>query len=192
MNILITGITGFLGRNLTNYILNLKKEIIIVGTAHSESKYAHIKKQFPNIKVYLIDLASDDIAVDLEKIIKNHNINYIVHSAAMKHVDLCQKNPALAMKVNCIATNILIDIAKKYGVENIIALSTDKTIDPTNTYGMVKYLMQQNILDNGYSVFQGANFFWSDESVLDIWLNQYSKKKPITIRNSNHVRYLSR
>lgn len=191
MNILITGITGFLGRNLTNYILKKNLECTIVGTAHSESKYALFKKQFPDIKVYIIDLASDDIAIDMDNIIKNHNITYIIHSAAMKHVDICQKNPTLAMKVNCIATNIIIDIAKKYNVKNIIALSTDKTQDPSNTYGMVKYLMQQNILDNNFSVYQGANFFWSDGSVLDIWLNQFSKKKPITIRNSNHIRYFN-
>ena len=163
----------------------------MIGTAHSESKYAHFKKQFPNIQVYLVDFASDDLAIDMDKIIKSHNIDYIIHSAAMKHVDICQKNPTLAMKVNCIATNIIIDIAKKYNVKNIIALSTDKTNDPANTYGMLKYIMQQSILANGYSVYQGANFFWSDGSVLDIWLNQYSKKRPITIRNSSHVRYFN-
>lgn len=191
MNILITGITGFLGRNLTNYIINKKMECTIVGTAHSESKLAHFKKQFPDIKVYILDLASDELASDIDTIIKNHNINYIVHSAAMKHVDICQKNPTLAMKVNCIATNIIIDIAKKYNVKNIIALSTDKTNDPCNVYGMVKSIMQQNVLANDFSVYQGANFFWSDGSVLDIWLNQYSKKKPITIRNSSHIRYFN-
>lgn len=191
MNILITGITGFLGRNLAEYILNNKPNFNIIGTAHSESKYAHFKKQFPLIKIYMIDLSSDNIKMEFEDIINSNNINYIIHCAAMKHVDICQKNPTLAVKVNCTSTHILIDAAKKYNVKNIIALSTDKTNNPCNTYGMTKSLMQECILSNNFSVFQGANFFWSDGSVLDIWQQQYIKNKPITIRNSSHVRYFN-
>lgn len=192
MNILITGITGFLGRNLVNYIQNIKKmDCNIIGTAYSESKYAYFKKQFPSVKSYMVDLGSSDIGSDLETIIKKHDINYIIHCAAMKHVDICQENPVRAIKVNTIASHIIIDLAKKYNIKNMIALSTDKTNNPCNTYGMAKFIMQENVISNNFSVYQGANFFWSDGSVLDVWLNQVAKKRPITIRNSNHTRYFN-
>ena len=190
-SIFITGITGFFGRNFVSYLLSKSPSYNIIGTAHSESKLAVFKKLFPQIKTYVVDLSSDKIESELESIIIIHKIDYIVHSAAMKHVDICQENPTMAYKVNTLASDILIKIAHKYSVKNLIALSTDKSNNPCNTYGIVKYLMQENVLANHYSVYQGANFFWSDGSVLDIWFNLYIKNKPITIRNASHVRYFN-
>jgi len=191
MNILITGITGFFGRNFVNYLLDNNIDCTIIGTAHSESKLAYFKKIFPHIKTYVIDLSSNGLESDIENIIFSHKINYIVHSAAMKHVDICQENPMMAYKVNAVASDILIKVAKRNSVINLIALSTDKSNNPCNTYGIVKYIMQENVLSNNYTVYQGANFFWSDGSVLDIWFNQYTKKQPLSLRNPNHVRYFN-
>ncbi|AVL94853.1 UDP-glucose 4 epimerase [Moumouvirus australiensis] len=190
MNILVTGITGFFGRNFTSYLKN-KVECTIIGTAHSECKLAYFKKSFPDVKTYIVELSSERFESEIEYIIKAHNINYIIHSAAMKHVDICQDNSTMALRVNSIASDTLIKVAKRNNVVNVIALSTDKSNNPCNTYGFVKYIMQENVLSNGYSVYQGANFFWSDGSVLDIWFNQFIKNKPLTIRNKNHVRYFN-
>lgn len=159
---------------------------------HTVNVNYHIsKKSFPNIKTYLIDLSSERFGTDIDSIIKTHNINYIIHSAAMKHVDICQENPIMALRVNTIASDTLIKIAKHNNVTNLVALSTDKSNNPCNIYGIAKYIMQENVLANGYSVYQGANLFWSDGSVLDIWFNQYIKNKPLTIRNPNHIRYFN-
>ena len=191
MNILITGITGFFGRNFVDYLLGNKIDCNIIGTAHSECKLAHFRKLFPNIKTYVIDLSTERLESEIENIMIIHSINYIIHSAAMKHVDICQENPMMAFRVNAAATDILIKVAKRNNVNNLIALSTDKSNNPCNTYGIVKYIMQENVLSNGYSVYQGANFFWSDGSVLDIWFNQYIKNQALTLRNSNHIRYFN-
>ncbi len=191
MNILITGITGFFGRNFANYLIEKKIECNIIGTAHSECKLSYFKKSFPAIKTYIIDLSSERFESNVESIIITHDINYIIHAAAMKHVDICQENQVMALQVNAIASDILIKIAKRNKIKNLIALSTDKSNNPCNTYGIAKYIMQENVLANGYSVYQGANFFWSDGSVLDIWFNQYIRGKPLTIRNPNHVRYFN-
>lgn len=191
MNILITGITGFFGRNFVSYLIENKINCKIVGTAHSECKLAYFKKSFPNIKTYIIDLSSERFASDIESIIKTDEINYVIHSAAMKHVDICQENPMMALLVNTIASDILIKVAKRNNVKNLIALSTDKSNNPCNTYGICKYIMQENVLLNGYSVYQGANFFWSDGSVLDIWFNQYVRKQPLTLRDAHHIRYFN-
>lgn len=193
MNILITGITGFLGRNLTNYIKNHQKyfNAKIVGTAFSESKLSEFINKYPDITTYIVNLSSGDLRAKMELIIKTHNINYIIHCAAMKHVDICQENPNLTMKVNFIATNIIMDVAKNIGINNVIALSTDKANNPCNTYGISKYLMQNDVMANKFSIYQGANFFWSDGSVLDIWFNQYKRKKPITFRSFDYVRYFN-
>lgn len=193
MNILITGISGFLGRNLTNFILNNNKysNSTIVGTGFSESKLISFNKKFPSIETYIVNLGSKNLRNEIEDIVKGHKINYIIHCAAMKHVDICQENPNLAIKVNCLATNIIMNIGNKYNIKNMIVLSTDKANNPCNVYGISKSLMQQDVLFNKYSIYQGANFFWSDGSVLDIWFNQYMRKKPITIRNFDYIRYFN-
>src|ERR1700761_7270391 len=156
MNILITGVAGFFGRNFVDYLVKNKIDCNIVGTAHSECKLAFFKKLFPNVKTYVIDLSSERIDSELDAIITNHKIDYLIHSAAMKHVDICQDNPMMAYRVNALATDVLIKVAKKNNVKNLIALSTDKSNNPCNTYGIVKYIMQENVLANGYSVYQGA------------------------------------
>ena len=191
MNILITGVTGFFGRNFVDYLVKNKIDCNIVGTAHSECKFAYFKKLFPAIKVYIMDLSSERFESEIQNVITIHKINYIIHSAAMKHVDICQENPMMAFRVNAVASDILIKVAKRNNISNLIALSTDKSNNPCNTYGIVKYIMQENVLSNYYSVYQGANFFWSDGSVLDIWFNQYMKKQPLTLRNSEHIRYFN-
>lgn len=191
MNILITGITGFFGRNFVNYLLEKKINCTIFGTAHSENKLAYFKKSFPTIKTYVMDLASERFEMEIESVVKENKINYIIHSAAMKHVDICQENPIIALRVNTIASDTLIKVAKRNNIINLIALSTDKSNNPCYTYGLAKYVMQENVLANNYSVYQGANFFWSDGSVLDIWFNQYIRNKPLTIRNPTHVRYFN-
>lgn len=191
VNYLITGITGFFGRNFTKYLLNNSSECKIIGTAHSECKLAYFKKNFPDIKTYVIDLASDKMDYEFDTIIMTHKIDYIIHAAAMKHVEICQENPSMAYRVNVAASDSIIRAAKRNNIKNIIALSTDKTNNPCTTYGIVKYIMQENILANGYSIFQGANFFGSDGSVLDIWFQQYIRGKPLSVRSGSYIRYFN-
>jgi UDP-N-acetylglucosamine 4,6-dehydratase/5-epimerase len=192
--ILITGITGFLGRHMTQYLLDHgHTPEQIIGTAHSESKLAYFKKLFPQIssRVQLVDFAHEHLAQDLERLIQRYEVTHIIHTAAMKHVDICQDNPIMAVKVNTLGVATLINVAKKCHVQNVVALSTDKTNNPCNTYGMCKYIMQEYVLANDYSVYQGANFFWSDGSVLDIWLNQHNRHQPLTIRDGQYIRYFN-
>ena len=70
-------------------------------------------------------------------------------------------------------------------------MSTDKSIEPCNIYGYSKLIMQKIVLNNDYSIFQGANFFGSDGSVLDVWMDQMNRKKKLTVTNLNHKRYFN-
>jgi FlaA1/EpsC-like NDP-sugar epimerase len=188
-NVLIIGITGFFGRNLTKALLN--KNFNVFGCAHSESRFIQFKKKYPNIKIYLIELSSSDLFEVLDNIVVKNKIEYIIHAGAMKHVDICQQFPEMAIKVNSDSINSIIKVADKNKIKNLIGISTDKANNPCNVYGMSKLLMMNKILENNYSIFQGVNFFWSDGSVLDIWFNAYIHKKPLVVRNVNHIRYFN-
>jgi UDP-N-acetylglucosamine 4,6-dehydratase/5-epimerase len=187
--ILITGITGFLGRNL---ILSLINEYNIIGIYHSESKFALFKRSndISNCIFYKSDISNiDEFNKLLNKIFSLYHINYVIHSAAMKHVDICEQNIMLAINTNLFSSNALVDKCRLEKIDNLIGITTDKSIEPCNVYGYSKLLMQKIIFNNNYNCYQGANFFWSDGSVLDIWMDQMKFNLPLTITSLDHIRY---
>ena len=191
-NILITGVTGSLGRTLCQSLINEKKHQIY-GIYNSEEKYAHLKRNLnmEKIKCIKCNIANNEFNEEISFILSKFEIDYVIHSAAMKHVDICEDNPAEAVKTNVLASEKLVKNCMLHNVKNLIALSTDKTIAPCNIYGYSKLMMQNIVLRNGYSVYQGANFIWSDGSVLRIWLNQMQKGKPLTVTNLKHIRFFN-
>ena len=190
--ILITGITGSLGRAITKILVSLDTYIVI-GIYNSEQKYAHFKRtdKFNKIKCYKINISDSKFNEELDHIFRIHEIDYVIHSAAMKHVDICEENMKLAINTNVIASETLVNKCLEYKIKNLIALSTDKSLEPCNVYGYSKLLMQKCVLENNYAVYQGANFFWSDGSVLDIWKEQMLLNRHLTVTNLEHVRYFN-
>lgn len=188
MNILITGITGFLGRHFTNYLINNNISCSIIGTYHNENKMSYFKKMFPSIPIHKTNMDSNSFEDQIESIIQQYKISYIIHCAAIKHINICQNNPTLALRINTVACYILTNVSIRNNIINMIVVSTDKTNNLCNIYGVSKYLMEEYVLLKGFSVYKGVNFFWSDGSVLDIWYNQITNKQKMTLRNPNHVR----
>ena len=160
----------------------------ITGIGHSQQKIAEFQRQFPDINVYCTELNDTDT---LEAIVIRHNIEYIIHTAAVKYIQFGEQYPMNTVQTNIMMTDKIIHIANKHNLKNVIAISTDKANKPTCVYGMTKYIMERIVLMNNYTVYQGVNFFWSDGSVFDIWYKQYLRKKPLTVTNLNHVRYFS-
>lgn len=196
--ILIIGITGFLGRNLSKILYyNYKNQYKIIGTGISPNKINDFKVKRRNWGAIESDIPCHCIDIvynydKLEYIFKNNKIDYIIHCAALKYIDIAEKDPIKCVEINIIGTKNIILLANKYNVDNLIALSTDKANDPINTYGMSKYLMEQMIMQYNYSIYQGVNFFWSDGSVLDIWYTQIKRNEKLCITDLNQDRYYSR
>jgi len=184
MSILITGITGSLGTALVDE--GIKRDHHIIGIAHSEKRSKLMQIKYPKIELYSADISDKDI---LEKIVSRCNVDYIIHCAAMKHIGICEKNPTRAVNVNVDGSRNVINAAYNNGVKNVIAVSTDKAINPSCVYGSTKLLMEKMMLENNYSVIQGVNFFFSSGSVLEIWKQATDNNDPIKINTINTVRY---
>ena len=98
-NILIIGITGFLGRNLAKKLwFNYKNKFNIIGTGLSPNKIAlfkNIRRSWKaseiNIPTYCIDIVYD--SDKMESIFKERKIDYVIHCAALKYIDIASKNP---------------------------------------------------------------------------------------------------
>lgn len=194
MIILITGATGFLGRNLVKKLSENKKNVI-VGTFNSEYRYIQtlktVDKDLENVHFEFLNLSGKNLDKNFEKILKKYKITHIIHCAAMKYVNLCENNKEIAHEVNYEGSKILIDIAKKNSIKYFISVSTDKAKNPKNFYGITKKKMEDYTLENGYSIFRGVNFFWSDGSVLDKWYTDFKYNKPLSITCVSHSRYFN-
>lgn len=184
-SVLITGITGFLGSRIAKACVD--RGLSVVGVAHSEIRDRELSSALPGVKTYCADI-SHDIDI-INHIIKTHDVEYIIHTAAMKHIGVCESNPNKAIDVNVFGSKKIVSAAIKNGVKNVIAISTDKTINPTCVYGSTKFLMEKLVLELGFSVFQGVNFFFSTGSVLDIWDSCRLKGDPLTVNSNNTIRY---
>lgn len=184
-SILITGGTGFLGQEIIKQLCQRDEQV--VGLGHSENRLKDNILKFKNIKFYCVDISSNTNEID--EVIKEHQITHIIHSAAMKHVGICEKNPYRAIEVNVIGSKNIIDIAVKNNVKNVIGVSTDKAIKPKCVYGTTKLLMEKMLLEKKYSVFRGVNFLFSDGSVLDLWDRNRRQGKEIGVNVKNTIRY---
>ena len=185
MTILITGGTGFLGRSLLRECLNNDMDVIVLS--HSEIRDKEMRLEHPEVKSYCVDISTD--AEILDRIVEQNNVEYIVHCAAMKHIGICENNPTKAIEVNINGSRNIISVAKKNKVKNVVAVSTDKAINPSCVYGSTKLLMEKVMLENSFSVIQGVNFFFSSGSVLEIWHSCIKNKEPIRVNINDTVRY---
>jgi len=182
---LVTGASGFLGTAICEELK--KQNHTIIATVFSERNAQVFMKKFPEVKYYLLDLSVDyDI---LEAIFLENKIDFVIHCAAMKHVNICEKNPSKCIKTNVIGSLKIAELAKKHKVKNLVGISTDKSNKPSCTYGYSKKLMEDCFLEKKYAIYKGVNFFGSSGSVIDIWKNQMLNSEPITVNKQDTIRY---
>ena len=184
-SILITGASGFLGTALVEKYIS--QDYKVIALAQSEGHLAELKIEFPLINTYVADIGHDRGILEL--IFEKYDLEGVIHCAAMKRIEVAQKQPTKAIQTNIVGTLNLLDLSKKNGVKRFIAISSDKAMNPKGVYGMSKYLMEQAVLEYGYDVFQGINFFASTGSVIPIWHKQMKAGKELTLTNPEHIRY---
>ena len=87
------------------------------------------------------------------------NVDYVIHAAALKQVPACEYNPDEAIKTNIAGAQSVINAALNTGVKRVVALSTDKAVNPVNLYGATKMVSDKLfIAANAYSGAKDVNF----------------------------------
>lgn len=192
--ILITGATGSFGRSFLEYFLkkyhNIKKIIIFSRDELKQFQMqSEIEKKFlPKLRFFLGDIRDKD---RLE--LAFENVDIVVHAAALKQVPAAEYNPFEFIKTNILGTQNIIDAALKKNVKNVIALSTDKAVEPVNLYGATKLCLEKLIISANnisgnknikFSVVRYGNVFGSRGSVYPFFKKMIKEKYfPITNRN---------
>lgn len=135
--ILVTGGTGSFGKCFTRYVLTHYEPRKIIIYSRDEFKQWLMADEFKEYADRLRFFIGD--VRDLERLKRAcEGVDYIVHAAALKQVPACEYNPNEAIKTNINGAMNVIDAALDCGVRKVVALSTDKAVNPVNLYGGTK------------------------------------------------------
>lgn len=161
--ILVTGGTGSFGNKFIERILEEYNPQKIIIYSRDEFKQDLMKKNF--ITKYGMEKAQKlrffigDVR-DKERLYRAFNgVDYVIHAAAMKQVPACEYNPFEAIKTNINGAENIIEAAIDRKVKKVIALSTDKAVNPINLYGGTKLVSDKLFISaNAYSGESGTIF----------------------------------
>lgn len=194
--ILITGGTGSLGQALSKRLLSLGVDIVRIYS-RNESKQIEMESKF---KDYRLRFLLGDVR-DLHRLTRAlEDIDYVFHTAALKHVPKIEYNPFEAINTNVLGSQNVIEACLHENVEKAICIGTDKAVSPLNTYGATKLLMEKlfvtanNYLDpekhkTKFIAVRYGNVFGSSGSVIPRFIEQIKNKQKITITDPNMTRF---
>lgn len=190
-SILITGGTGSFGRRFVETVVSKYPTVRrIVIYSRDELKQSEMQQQFPESKYPQLRFFIGDVR-DKERLTRAmEGIDIVIHAAALKQVPAAEYNPFEAIKTNIIGAQNVIEAAMDSGVEQVVALSTDKAAAPINLYGATKLCSDKLFVSaNNYkgsrkikfSVVRYGNVMGSRGSVIPFFLKKRNERTlPIT------------
>ena len=190
--ILITGGTGSFGNHFVEYVLKHDRPKKIIIYSRDEFKQFQMANKFKEHKDILRFFIGD--VRDEQRFRRAlSGVDYVIHAAAMKQVPACEYNPIEAIKTNIDgATNIINAVLDTPSVSKVVALSTDKAVNPINLYGGTKLVSDKLFVaanaysgarDLRFSIVRYGNVAGSRGSVIPFFkeiLAQGKKELPIT------------
>ena len=137
--ILITGGTGSFGKKFIDMIFAKYSPKKVIIYSRDEFKQSIMRAEFADkVDISKLRFFIGDVR-DKERLKRAFTgVDYVIHAAAMKQVPTCEYNPFEAIKTNIHGAQNVIDAALDCGVEKVVALSTDKAVNPINLYGGTK------------------------------------------------------
>lgn len=177
--ILVTGGTGSFGKKFIEVMLKENPPAKLIVFSRDEQKQHEMRQKgfdHQNLRFFIGDVR------DYQRLRRAfEGVDYVVHAAALKQVPACEYNPMEAVKTNILGSSNVIDAALDAGVSRVIALSTDKAVNPINLYGATKLaaekmFIQSNAYAGGrktrFSCVRYGNVVGSRGSVVPVFLKQ--------------------
>ena len=177
-SVLVTGGTGSFGSRFVERMVSAYHPRRLVVFSRDELKQSQLaaRVQDPSLRFFIGDVRDRD---RLQRAM--HGIDVVIHAAALKQVPACEYNPFEAVKTNVLGANNVIEAAIDQGVERVVALSTDKAVNPVNVYGATKLCAEKMFVQgNSYAgglktrmaVVRYGNVVGSRGSVIPLFLDQ--------------------
>lgn len=193
--ILVTGGTGSFGKKFIEIMLAEYHPARLIVFSRDELKQHEMRVSgydHPSLRYFIGDVRDEE---RLRRAM--HSVNIVVHAAALKQVPACEYNPMEAIKTNILGSSNVIEAALDAGVEKVVALSTDKAVNPINLYGTTKLaaeklFVQSNAYAAGtetrFSCVRYGNVVGSRGSVIPIFLQQ-RQNGSLTITDTRMTRF---
>src|SRR5258707_9363127 len=194
-SILVTGGTGSFGKKFVGFMLRnyqTQRLVIFSGEDLKQREMRTSGFDHPSLRYFVGDVR------DVERLKRAlAGVTVVVHAAALKQVPACEYNPFEAIQTNIMGGRNVIDAALDQGVRRILALSTDKAVNPINLYGATKLCAEKVFVQaNAYagarntrfSCARYGNVVGSRGSVIPVFLEQRRRGK-ITITDPRMTRF---
>lgn len=181
-SVLITGGTGSFGRKCVEHLLKHDPPRRLIVFSRDEQKHVHMernlfpRKQYPQMRYFVGDVR------DLTRLKRAFGgVDFVIHAAAMKHVDMAEYNPHECIETNVNGAENVINAAIDCGIKKVVALSTDKAANPINLYGATKLCSDKLFVaanslagaeETRFSVVRYGNVVGSKGSVIPYFIHQ--------------------
>ena len=195
--ILITGGTGSFGQKFVRTVLENFSPKRLIVYSRDELKQSEMKDDsnfnHPALRFFLGDVRDRD-----RLSLAMRGVDYVVHAAALKQVPAAEYNPHEFIKTNVTGATNMVEASLEAGVKKVVALSTDKAVNPVKLYGATKLCSDKVFIagnsyagDSGtiFSVVRYGNVVGSRGSVVPLFAKQRDKGK-ITITKPEMTRFL--
>ena len=193
--ILVTGGTGSFGKKFIETMLAEYHPAKLIVFSRDELKQHEMRVSgfdHPSLRYFIGDVR------DVERLRRAmHGVDIVVHAAALKQVPACEYNPMEAIKTNILGSSNVVEAALDAGVNKVLALSTDKAVNPINLYGATKLAAEKLIIQSNsyaggmatrFSCVRYGNVVGSRGSVVPIFLQQRPSGK-LTITDERMTRF---
>ena len=202
--ILITGAAGSIGSEMVRQIARFAPaHLTLIDQAETpmHDVRLYMAKNHPDLKCDTI-VTSITNETHMEKIFATQKPEYVFHAAAYKHVPMMEDNPAMAVQNNCHGTQVIADLAVKYGTKKFVMISTDKAVNPTNVMGCSKRICEIYCQSLNMAIQKGevegvtqfvttrfGNVLGSNGSVIPLFREQIRKGGPLTVTHPDIIRF---
>jgi UDP-N-acetylglucosamine 4,6-dehydratase/5-epimerase len=196
-SILITGVTGTLGRALARACLADPRWHRVIGFSRDEVKQSELSAEFGSydpFRLFLGDVRDGDrLAMAFR------GVDIVVHAAALKRIDSGTYNPTEMVVTNVFGTMNVINAAIHAGVKRVVFVSSDKAVAAKNLYGKTKGAAEDLAVHaNTYGFPSGTlvsavrygNVLGSRGSVIHIWRRQAAAGQPLTLTDGRMTRFV--
>ncbi|MBP5650664.1 MAG: polysaccharide biosynthesis protein [Bacteroidales bacterium] len=202
--VMVTGAAGSIGSELCRQLAGFEvKKLVLFDNAESpmHNIRLELEERFPELDfVPIIGDVRHTLRLDFA--FRTYHPQVVFHAAAYKHVPLMEENPCEAIRVNLNGTHNVADKCIEYGVEEMIMISTDKAVNPTNIMGCTKRLAEIYVQSLGLAIEAGkrpgvtkfittrfGNVLGSNGSVIPRFREQIEKGGPVTVTHPDITRF---
>lgn len=194
--ILVTGGTGSFGHQIVDRLMKENPAEIRIFSRDEKKQYDMQFEYKGNNKLRFI---VGDVRNKESLITAMRGVDIVFHAAALKQVPSCEYNPYEAVKTNAMGAENVIEAALYHNVEKVIAISTDKAVEPVNVMGMTKAIQERlitsaNVNRDGrrtiFACVRYGNVLGSRGSVIPVFRNQIDNNQNLTLTDNAMTRFI--